>query len=254
MIQIKQKYASPVPNVLATKGAAAIGQLKNDYDAGVKKFKFDSKIYGHKEVKSRLIELQHGKCFLCESKLLHIGYGDVEHFRPKGGWVQDNELMNEPGYYWLAYDWSNLFLSCQICNQQFKKNLFPLQTPASRAASHHSDIKNEDPYFIHMADEDPEAFITFNEEVPKAVDGSIRGKITIDRLGLARELLNEERRKTLQKVKDIYRLAKGYPDTNPVLKQEAKEVVTKYYNEAQKDDTEYASMLRSFFRKYNLDF
>ena len=48
-------------------------------------FEFDSSVYGHKTVKKALIEAQHGKCCFCEAKVVHISYGDVEHFRPKGG-------------------------------------------------------------------------------------------------------------------------------------------------------------------------
>nr|WP_239015299.1 AAA family ATPase [Archangium violaceum] len=78
-----------------------------------------------------------GKCAFCESQLAHISYGDVEHFRPKAGWRQEEGgPLGRPGYYWLAYEWTNLFLACTLCNQQFKRNLFPLRTPSRRARSH----------------------------------------------------------------------------------------------------------------------
>ena len=84
-----------------------------------------------------MIKAQHGKCFLCESKITHISFGDVEHFRPKGGSRQttDEKAMKVPGYFWLAYAWQNLFLACQLCNQRYKKNLFPLENPDERAFS-----------------------------------------------------------------------------------------------------------------------
>ena len=60
----------------------------------------------------------------CESKVSHIAYGDVEHFRPKAGYRQRPEdPLVQPGYYWLAYEWSNLLFCCQLCNQRFKATI-----------------------------------------------------------------------------------------------------------------------------------
>lgn len=91
MIQISKKTAAAIPNILSTKGVAATVELINRFNNGEIEFAstdFDSGIYGNKEVKNKLIETQDGKCCFCESKIAHISYGDVEHFRPKAGWVQ----------------------------------------------------------------------------------------------------------------------------------------------------------------------
>ena len=82
----------------------AINGLESDYlsdpagfDSGRKKLSFDSGIYGHPNIKEKLKTTQHGKCAFCESNITHIDYGDVEHFRPKGGYVQNNkETLNKP--------------------------------------------------------------------------------------------------------------------------------------------------------------
>ena len=204
-------------------------------------------------MKDTLIEIQGYKCCFCESKIGHIDDGDVEHYRPKAGWVQNEEVINKPGYYWLAYEWDNLLLSCGKCNQRFKKNYFPLINN-ERALSHHDSVAVEEPVFIHPGKEDAEAFITFKEEIPVEVQGNVRGFVTIQKLGLDRSWLNEQRREKLDLVRDIYDLAKGYPDTYPELKKEANEKIQKYYNRSQLDTTEYASMLRSFFRANPIDF
>ena len=257
MIRIRKKATAPIPSVLETKGKEEIEALKIRYDNGERGFKskdFDSGIYGNKEVKNALIKIQNYKCCFCESIVGHISYGDVEHFRPKAGWVQSNEKLNKPGYYWLAYEWDNLFLSCQICNQQNKKSLFPLLNPAQRALSHHDNIENEQPVFIHPGREEVETLITFREEIPVPVNANERGKVTIELLGLDREILNEQRRKTLNLVRDIYELAKVFPDDEPDLKQEVMDMVKKYADASLLDETEYASMLRAFFRDNPVDF
>lgn len=88
MIKIRKKSTAPVPGILQTKGKEATEALKARYDSGERDFSgkdFDSGIYENKEVKDSLIVIQDYKCCFCESKIGHIGYGDVEHFRPKAG-------------------------------------------------------------------------------------------------------------------------------------------------------------------------
>lgn len=211
---------------------------KAPYRKGKKNFEFDSKIYGHKKVKQKLIEAQHDKCCFCESKIRHISYGDVEHFRPKGGVRQTPRgPLGKPGYYWLAYEWSNLFLSCQLCNQRFKGNLFPLENPRERAISHHDDIDAEKPRFISPA-EDPEQYIAFRKEVAYAIDDNSRGNATIEALGLNRDKLLSRRFgyfAILQLIQETATL--GLPKS---LRKKAKTQITK----CTQSSSQYASMVR----------
>lgn len=74
-------------------------------------------VYSDKSVRKALQKMCHGKCAYCESKITAIYSGDIEHFRPKAGYINDNEPLNKPGYYWLAAEWENLLLACPFCNQ-----------------------------------------------------------------------------------------------------------------------------------------
>ncbi len=199
---IKITKLKPPPQVLIREGTAKRALHCNDYladktayDTGKRKFTFDATIYGHKTVKKALIEAQYGKCCFCERKTGEDG--DVEHFRPKAGCRQrSSDPLLRPGYYWLAYDWENLFLSCSACNQRHKRSLFPLFTD-KRALSHDEDTTLETPLFIDPAQEDPEQYLSFRKEIPFAIDGNPQGKATIKALGLNREILNEVRRTRL---------------------------------------------------------
>lgn len=240
-----------IPQILENRGKAATDNLcqnylqdKADHQSGKKKFEFDSDIYGSKSVKTALIKAQHGKCFLCESRISHISYGDVEHFRPKGGWRQTSEdKINTPGYYWLAYSWENLFLSCQICNQQFKKNLFPLEDKAERAVSHESDLSKEKPLFINPTTEDPEDYISFRGTIPYAIDGNLKGNSTIENAGLSRDHLNENRLELYLPVKELYQIANGMPETP--YKAQAQELLQRRLQECQSNQQQYSAMFRS---------
>lgn len=54
---------------------------------------------------------------------------DVEHFRPKGHIDSDPD---HGGYWWLAYEATNYYLGCTVCNQKRKKNRFPLAAGTQR--------------------------------------------------------------------------------------------------------------------------
>lgn len=206
---------SQPPAILRNRGRATTASNCTDYNRdpsaylnGNKTFTFKSNIYGAKSVKNALVKAQHRKCCFCESKVDHVAYGDVEHFRPKAGYKQkQGDPLGRPGYYWLAYAWTNLFFSCQLCNQRFKGNLFPLRDPHQRALSHHDDIMQEELLFVDPGSSDPGAFIGFREEYPYAINGNAVGKTTIQALGLDRESLNERRRDRLEMLKHIKFLA-----------------------------------------------
>ena len=195
MVRI-DKTQIPVPAILDTggQGQSALEQFKTDYDNGIREFKFSSKIYGHKTVKKALKTAQHDKCCFCEAKVSHISHGDVEHFRPKAGFkIQLKTKLTKPGYFWLAYDFSNLYFSCQICNQSFKKNYFPLADEMKRARSHNDDHLNEDCLILDPGDDNPDEHLYFEQEVIKVKNDSLRGTETIKRTGLDRKKLEDKR-------------------------------------------------------------
>jgi uncharacterized protein (TIGR02646 family) len=206
MIRINK--SQNVPHILTTTGATETTNLQNAYSAnpnqytsriGIKarqitKMPVDNKIYGHKTVKAQLVSEQHGKCCFCEAKFTDHSYGDVEHFRPKKAYKKRGERkLTYPGYYWLAYDWYNLMFSCEKCNRKYKRNDFPLDNESSRKSNHNSpnQLKKEDRLLINPIEEDPSLFITFNEEVPVEVGGSLKGSTSIKAYGLER--LNDSR-------------------------------------------------------------
>lgn len=62
-----------------------------------------------KPAKKQLLAETGGKCAYCEAPTSVVAFGDVEHYRPKSS------------YWWLAYCYDNYLVSCQLCNQRFKK-------------------------------------------------------------------------------------------------------------------------------------
>jgi uncharacterized protein (TIGR02646 family) len=96
----------PEPAVLARHATEWTAELIQVMGAGGDIDAVKSSRYGHKEVKEALLEETNEKCAYCESKPLHVTFGDVEHICPKGV----DPLR--------AYDWQNLTLACSVCNNK----------------------------------------------------------------------------------------------------------------------------------------
>jgi uncharacterized protein (TIGR02646 family) len=78
------------------------------------------------DVRGVLYALQGNACAYCGRDL---DRGDVDHFRPKS---RLRENPSHGGYWWLAYELKNYFLSCRRCNSTYKSDRFPLRPRARR--------------------------------------------------------------------------------------------------------------------------
>jgi hypothetical protein len=152
------------------------------------------------------------KCAYCESLITATNYGDVEHFRPKAKITneknatislldhQNQQIMDKdgkpkkhPGYYWLAYDWQNLLISCGICNRPNKKNRFPV---TGRHAQLPTDVIKEQPLLINPVNEDnPSQHFTVDTTTGWINGKTTRGEMCIEVFGLNRDGLIKERKK-----------------------------------------------------------
>ena len=120
------------------------------------------------------------KCAYCERDL-SSQHGDVEHFRPKKSTTDENdrrisrivdgEEQQHPGYYWLAYDWTTLLPSCQICNvgnsqmssgeKPGKRNRFPLCDEGARGWEPLLE-SGESPLLLNPVVDDPSDHLVFD--------------------------------------------------------------------------------------------
>lgn len=78
------------------------------------------------------------RCGFCEQGRALSHELDVEHYRPKSEvsvWDGSPSIvLDHPpprrrvcaGYWWLAYAWENYALACKVCNQKWKRDLFPV--------------------------------------------------------------------------------------------------------------------------------
>lgn len=252
MIRIVKQDA---PEVLTTRGiaeaAAHCVDFSNEPDAyrtGEKKLSFKKAIYGHDTIIEALRTAQHGKCCFCEVRI-EAPYMDehVEHWRPKGAVKQlhgDEEFR--PGYYWLAYDWDNLFLACQVCNRNHKGAQFPVVNPAARARLHldTAAFAQEQPLILKPDGAfDPETHIIWKEDVPKGT--SPEGEMTIKILGLVRDL-DSRRGQTLTNLRRALERLRRYGADPSRSMQEMMDEMRKLLRDAILPTAPHCAMAKAF--------
>ena len=138
MISVKKDF-DDIPNILRSKNRedAFVENISNGSYVDTKN------LYKVGSVQKKLNELYHLKCAYCEKNI-----GDsskhIEHYRPK------------KIYYWLAYSWDNLLLSCGKCNSA-KSDKFLVDNQIEYANEVFLDIHNlgykydtiEKPYIVN---------------------------------------------------------------------------------------------------------
>ena len=184
--------------------------LKQKIDVGEEIVSDDFKpLWTADSVKNKLYDQHNWKCCYCEQKREKKRDSDIEHFRPK----TEIDGEGKPGYWWLAYAWDNLFISCKNCNQAYKKTQFPLLD--SNRGTFSTGISTEKPVLIDPVKEDPGDFIDFHwtsgKSKPididvvelKGKDSEGRGAGTIRICGLNRDYLTKERGRSLKRLYSI---------------------------------------------------
>jgi len=190
MIKVNKDYEY-IPKSLNSK---TIAKKKND----LLKLKNGSEATGYnsKDVQNELRKIYNNKCCFCESKEKKDNYTisfDIEHYRPKSK------------YYWLAFEWSNLLWSCQVCNRNYKKTQFPVKNQihepninSENWKANSLELLSEEPFLLNPEIDDIEQHIEFN--CNGEIKGkTVRGEKTIEICGLQRLKTN---RKTL--IDDIF--------------------------------------------------
>jgi len=204
------------------------------------KFKYDwspwSKVWG--ELKEHLREVFKGRCAYCEAEYKITGFGDVDHFRPKG---RVKGADDHPGYYWLAFDPENLLLACSQCNAgQGKLDQFPIDPASPRVTSHaNADaLKQEIPLLLNPFVDNPEDHLEFEQGtgMVKVKTGSSKGKTTVKTLNLNRSDLVQDRRKEQERLELKFKSLR--------LNDDIKEI-NGWINEIKQGEVKYSAALKA---------
>jgi hypothetical protein len=174
--------------------------------------------------RASIVRMFYLKCAYCEV-LLGPGNraGQLDHYRPKGSvrtargqpvsvtWHKKPSPRPHPGYYWLAYEFTNLVPVCAACNNRTsdldgsvagKRDWFPMAkdeysvTPGGEIA--------EDPLLLNPWYDDPTDHMLFAFESGRIVPTSDKGEATVELLGLNSDALVQARRHACDDVAEKY--------------------------------------------------
>jgi len=170
--------------------------------------------YRHPEVKARLVAETHGKCAYCESKLLHITHGDIDHIVPKSAAPEK------------SFEWENLTLACDKCNEN-KSDHF----------GNHDDLV--DPYIV-----EPSEHFFFEGPLFLPIPGSDPALLTETILKLNRSELLERRKEKIRY------LAKSLDALARIQSEELRAIVRRDLLEQEiRADQEFAALARHFVER-----
>lgn len=144
MIPVARSRADKVREKLEARGRDGLSERQRAvayYRDGTVSKKPTFAKYKSQIAKDELNEIFHKKCAYCESRYAHVTPMDVEHFRPKNGYLDPSGKLVQPGYYWLAAEWENLLPSCVDCNRARK------QKKISATGAHSSSTAGKENHF-----------------------------------------------------------------------------------------------------------
>ncbi len=198
--------------------------------------------YKNTDIRNALKKIYKNKCAFCEQKVEQY---HIEHYRPK------------KIYYWLAFSWDNLLMSCPTCNQ-YKSINFDIDGTLATYINNEANLnvincnsaKNdilEVPKLVNPEVTNPLGLIRFFKNGSIASDNR-RFIYTIKTCKLDRDYLNDERRKLL----DIFTR-----DIESVLienssirdqKNAIRAIIKKFIRDSKDDELQFLA-----FRNYAID-
>lgn len=213
-------------------------------------------------------ELSWEKCWYCESRETRSDM-PIDHYRPKN---QVTERSDHPGYWWLAFEWTNYRYSCTYCNSRRldkqsgtaggKQAQFPLIDEADRAMDPSQDVSYERPILLDPTDPiDPG--LLFFDDLGKAIphplicaqspDFFLRAKMSIDILNLNHRRLQDERLILRRKLKRLFDQALiGLQDLQSSETSRFRDAMRDLYS-ATADTAELAATARAYLRGRRAD-
>ena len=185
------------------KGSAYYASLERNRQRGA--FQFTA--YRHPSVRQALERLFHGKCAYCETPIVEAQPGDIDCYRPKAGVMSANGELLASLYWWLASEWSNLYLVCPDCNRVSRRGSgdgnyhgkggrFPIEDERKRASNLASaeQLIAEKPLLLDPCEPGVEQHLVFSAD-GLVSSSTLRGVTTIEVLGLNRLALVDARRR-----------------------------------------------------------
>lgn len=208
-------------------------------------------LYKHPEVMATLEEMFHGKCAFCETNYSAVSPMDVENFRPKNGAIGNDGKLSPDHYWWLAYEWFNLYAACAECNRS-KGSRFPVDGERAPIEATNEQLRKERPLLLDPCLDYPEAELVFADD-GKIASNTIRGRRTIETFNLNRPALVERRHRHAQLLRVQWDRVSYLLTKRPMKKADvSKELASLRDNLA--PHNEFIALSRSCLQQWSIEF
>lgn len=145
------------------------------------------------------------KCAFCEVLIgeeKFQGIGELSLFRPIQDAHQLDGSTDPDHYWWLSWDWSNMYFSCYDCNQN-KASKFPTKYRRAEPGVRGTMLQEEGPLLLDPCQDDPHKHLRFSE-TGQVSPRSERGTASIETFDLNRDELVESRRGNVNQLRELY--------------------------------------------------
>ncbi|MBO1032334.1 AAA family ATPase [Tessaracoccus sp. SD287] len=145
----------------------------------------------HPDVVAPLVAMTMGTCAYCERPLAPSGSDAavVTHHRPPWGAVGTDGAVDLRAYWWLTYEWTNLFPPCTDCVRT-RGSRFPVIGARIEPGG---DPDQEDALLLNPETDDLDLHLRYGAD-GRVSALSERGRVSLDLLSLNRESLVQARR------------------------------------------------------------
>lgn len=247
MIYVERARVSP-PSKLGAMKSRGLADLQDFYRVW-RKYGRSSKAPSRSRLRRSLPEPQqhvvkplrklfNHKCAYCETRIRVRSDHEIDLFRPFSDAADLNSSEIDPEHYWwLAYDWENMYLACSDCNRS-KRNLFPLKGTRATIETRYAELAEESPLLLDPCADNPSASLFF-EKNGRVRGRDEKGKISIKVYGLNRQALVRARKKVCEEI---------LADLAAWSQHRAKTAVEAHIS----DEAPFAAVARQIVRRYGL--
>lgn len=168
----------------------------------------NKKLWSNEDLKEWLLSFSRDKCWYTEVK--HgADYPEIEHFRPKKSTKDENSIVVNDGYYWLAFNLTN-YRICKPMPNRKKSTFFPIIDKSKRATDCNQCHLDERPWFLDPLAPRDHLLLSFNDN-GKAVPENgttdvqkMRVSFTVSHFGLNHNLLNRRRKEVWKTTRQLF--------------------------------------------------
>jgi hypothetical protein len=215
---------------------------QRDSAARRRRFEFDKTLVLNRDVSGALWATANGRCSFCNTAGRQEADLRAHRLRPPQDAVAADGRTSRRHYWWLAYEWENLFLACAVCRTA-QGSKFPTERRRVRVGTRENLAERERPYLIDPTAEDPEPHLAYLD-TGEVVWRDERGLVTIETFDLNRPQLVIERREQIDWTRGEIRKAAS------MIEQSRLEEFVYAFLSLYSTDPPFAALRRQFFNQW----